>query len=438
MVGTTRNGKRYTSVPQGVFPENEITLGGNRMHLRQLLKRLPPPLKSLSLTATRGDYEPADQSRTILHEPGLEEQRFPERFVQDIWASRLFDPSRLTTTDGLNVSVLSPGEQNHDSGPDFLGARIRIGDLDWRGDVEIHFRSSDWLAHQHQFDARYNSVILHVSFLADFWTGKLHRPDGSSMAEVVLRPCLALPLRRLLVALSAQGNEKLPCASEWSKVPEELKKGWVHKLSRENLNEKKSRFAALLPAAGSLDELLYRELMRGMGYSKNSETFHELACRVPLAVLRASRDVNFHEAVLFGVSGLTATGVSPRDHKGASTRRSVLREQFEQVNVRLGIPEMSPLSWRFFRLRPTNFPTLRIAQATGWFSDDGLLAGPAIPRMLTAMLAGEPRNSLRSLLAMTPSDYWTTHYRFGKHSTAATRRIGVSRIDTLITNVVLP
>lgn len=409
------------------------------MQLKHLLARLPPPLRSLSILSSAG-YDRPEATTARLGEPGPEEQRIPERFVHDIWVSRLFDASRLQTTDGQSVSVLDSGRLNSDAGPDFLNARVRIGELDWRGDVEIHFRSSDWIAHQHQFDPRYNSVVLHVSFIEDFWTGRLNRPDGSPMPEIILRPALAIPLRRLLLNLNAQEERRLPCAHRWNTVPEDLKRGWINRVSVERLREKQSLLAGRLSAAGSLEELLYRELMRGMGYSKNADAFLDLACRVPLALLRQASDAARREAILFGVAGLLSPDPKSKvpNVDVDDTYRRELRDAFESINSRLRIPQMSPLSFQFFRLRPVNFPTLRIAQVAGWFSCNGLLERQSIQRLVMATQSKNPTRSLRALMTSSPSTYWTTHLRFARTTQVAGHRLGMGRIDALINNTILP
>lgn len=407
------------------------------MQLKQLLARLPPPLRSLSLAPERGTYRRAGLGEDQLREPSPEDNRIPERFVQDIWNSRLFDPGRLTTTSGETVAVLDPGRLNKGAGPDFLNARIRIGELDWRGDVEIHYRSSDWIAHKHQYDPRYNSVVLHVSFVADFWTGRLSRPDGSPIPEIVLRPCLAIPLRQMLLMLNARSERGFLCEQSWSDVPDDITYGWIRRMADERVAEQKTLMTAMLPECGTVTELLYRELMRGMGYSKNSDAFYELACRVPSALLRQSPDRFVHEAMLFGVAGLIGTPSKKLD--GRKDDYVVqLEKRFFELNDRLEIPVMSPLSWTNFRLRPSNFPTLRIAQCASWFAPGGLLSESSIEQLSVATQSSKPVAGLRTLLAAQPTDYWSTHLRFGNSTSYATRRLGRSRIDSLIGNIVVP
>ncbi len=409
------------------------------MHLKELLARLPPPLRSLSVRADIGAYEQPLNSIPQLHEPTPEERRIPERFVHDIWGSRLFDVTRLRTTDGDGIEILDTGQLNRDAGPDFLNARIRIGDLDWRGDIEIHFRSSDWIAHRHQFDPRYNSVILHVTFIQDFWTGRLCRPDGSPMPEIVLRPALAVPLRKLLLTLNARTEQAFPCEAQWQTVPTDLKQGWIERLGIERVLEKKSLLLQMLPEAGSMDELVYRELMRGLGYAKNADAFFELACRVPLALLRQSDNPTVQEALLFGASGLLSTRTkTPAGNDTSDYYFVELNQLFSDINERLQIPVMSPLSWTYFRLRPSNFPTLRIAQAASWFRANGPLSSRTVDQVVAASGGDHPKKVLRHLLAAKPSEYWDHHYRFNALASQQIRNLGTGRIDTLINNVVLP
>ena len=412
------------------------------MELRHLLSRLPPPLGASPLVPVRRSYVNGTQT-TVLLEPDTDTRRIPERFIHDIWAYRLYDPRRLRTMDGEEVTVLDPGSANRDQGPDFLRARLRIGDLDWLGDVEIHFASSDWHAHAHQADPRYNSVILHVTFVADFWTGRLQRNDGTTMKEVALRPALAMPLRRILSLLSRADEETLACGRRWPEISEELFRGWLRRLAKEKLAERCSLMSSLLPLAGSPEELLYRELMRGLGYSKNSDAFYDLACRVPLRMLRTAGSRTAVEALLFGVAGLLD---HPRD-KGLAANATPgesadychqLSSAFDRLNSGLVLSPMSRLNWTFFRLRPSNFPTLRLAQAGGWFDPGRILNDRTVERLLEAVGAPHPLRELRACLQSTPSEYWRTHLRFGKQSTEQERPLGRERIDNLVRSTILP
>ena len=84
-----------------------------------------------------------------------------------VWKHKLFPLRELETSDGQTVEVIDPGLHNHNAGPDFFNAKVRIGRTLWVGNVEIHDKSSDWYLHGHDKDQRYDNVILHVAGVLD-------------------------------------------------------------------------------------------------------------------------------------------------------------------------------------------------------------------------------------------------------------------------------
>ena len=190
------------------------------------------------------DFASADTVGVVLCEPGMDPDAVPEMLVQDLWKHQRFDTDSLATTEGERVVVYDPGRHNHDAGPDFLDAHVKIGDMEWRGDVEIHVASRTWFDHAHHDDPRYDSVILHVTLTADVWTGSLLRPDETTLPEIVLAPRLQTPLRRLMHAFYTRpDDDTLPCASRWSDVPASLKHSWIDLLAEERLLDKRNRLA---------------------------------------------------------------------------------------------------------------------------------------------------------------------------------------------------
>jgi hypothetical protein len=408
-----------------------------------------PPATHRPTRFTRRYTVDGTEVAVTLHEPPPG-AAVPEALVQDLWRTQRFDASGLMTTDGRPVTVLDPGTLNTDAGPDFTGARVQVGGLTWRGAVEIHVMSGGWFAHEHHHDPRYDSVVLHVTLHADDWTGGLLRADGTTLPEVVLAPRLQAPLRTLLRRFHAQ-DEALPCAPHWADVPADVRSRWIRRCGRARTQAKADRLAGRFTPDTPLRTLLYDRLFAGLGYAKNDSAMTTLARRLPLDTLRqvgdegadtgrgpdAARD---REALLFGVAGLLP---EPKDLLESDRRTADyamdLRARFARLNARLERPVMARTAWRFFRLRPANFPTLRLAQAAAFCAPDGLLGRERpVEALIEAASSETPVLALRRLLAIQPTAFWRTHFRLTKATGERDPSLGRARTNTLLVNAVVP
>jgi len=383
-------------------------------------------------------YESDDLPVAVfLHEPDPDVQ-VPEALIHDLWRHQRFDVEDLSTTDGSPVQIFDPGRQNSDAGPDFSGAHIRIDEMEWRGDVEIHTTSGGWFEHSHHTDPRYDRVILHVTLRADVWTGGLLRHDESTLPEIVLGPRLDAPLRRLLRAFHTRADpDTLACATRWNDVPTSKKRDWISRLARERLQSKQDRMAS--GSEASLDERLQEYLFAGLGYSKNDEPMRRLAQRLPPERVRSLETQESREALHFGVAGLLPAPADLLDaDRETADYAMALRDRFHRLQVEYDLPSMDQTAWTFFRLRPNNFPPLRIAQAVAWYTEDGLLSGNPLPPLRSALEGESPATALRDALEATPPSFWRTHYHLTKTSAEHDPSLGASRRDTLLVNAVVP
>ena len=373
-----------------------------------------------------------------LHEPRAPTE-VPEALVQALWRDQRFDTQSLSTTDGRSVTVLDPGILNTDSGPDFTDARLQIGDMEWRGAVEVHTTSGDWFAHNHQRDPRYNSTVLHVTLQTDVWTGQLHREDETLLPELVLYPRLEASLRSLLVRYHTQSDHDLLCAPHWSTVPDAVRSDWIDHLARERLTAKKERLAERYLHRPNLEQLLYERLFAGLGYAKNDAAMETLARRLPLDRIRSVCDPLDREALLFGVAGLLPDPGDLLDSDRTTADHAIdLRRRFQRLNAGMEIAPMERTQWTFFRLRPANFPTLRIAQGAALFSPGGLLQRDPVGQLIGAVESSDPVAPLRTALEVQPHAFWDTHFRLAKATKRRDPSLGRRRADTLITNAVVP
>ncbi len=361
----------------------------------------------------------------------------PEALVHDLWQHQRFDATDLTTTGDAPVRILDPGTPNTDAGPDFRNAHVRIGEMDWRGHVEIHVTSSGWFEHDHNSDPRYDSVVLHVTLHADMWTGGLLRSDETTIPEVVLYPHLDTPLRTLLHAYrNRPDDDRLPCASRWDQVPASTKRDWIRTLAQERLADKRDRLA---DPDISLETALQERLFAGLGYAKNDEPMSTLAHHLPPETVRALDSARDREALHLGVADLLPAPSDLLDADRATADYAMdLRDRFRRLQVQRKLPTMEATQWTFFRLRPSNFPPLRIAQAAAWYDDGALLATDPLPRLRAALDTEHPTDALLDTLTAVPPPFWKTHYHLEKPAAEHSAALGPSRRETLLVNAVVP
>jgi len=389
------------------------------------------------VSAPRHQY-PVDEDvvTASLQEPRPDVE-VPEALVHDLWRHQRFDVEELSTTGDEAVQVLDPGHPNTDAGPDFRNAHVRLGDMDWRGDVEIHVASRGWIEHEHDTDPRYDGVVLHVTLHADAWTGALPRADDTILPEIVLYPRLDTPLRKLLHTFYTRDDDALPCASRWNEVPDSLQRDWIAELARDRLRDKRDR----LGTSGDVDlaARLQERLFAGLGYAKNDQAMATLARRLPPEIVRPIESPRDREALHLGVAGLLP---APQDlleaDRSTADYAMDLRHRFRRLQVHLDCPVMNETQWTFFRLRPNNFPPLRVAQAAAWYGDDGLLARDPLPKLRTALTDEAPLPALQNALAADPPTFWETHYHLEAEAEEHKPSLGTSRRRTLVTNAVVP
>jgi len=379
-----------------------------------------------------------DAPHVAVHEPDARVSTLPEALVQDLWRRQAFDASGLRTTSGEPVAVLDPGALNRDGGPDFTAARVRIGEMEWAGAIEVHRTSGEWLFHRHHEDPAYDRVVLHVVLVADRHTGHLPRADGTKLPEVVLLPHLTDSLRSLLYRFFAHPHPDFPCAPRWAEVPDAVRRPWLRLLAQERLRVRLDALADTYQATADLEEVLWRGVMRGLGYAPNAEPMEALARRVPLARLRALPHRLDAEALLLGAAGLlpAPSSVPPGDPE---TTRYVadLHDRFRRQ--RPAVLPMPAVGWQHARLRPPNAPARRIAQAAALAAPGGLLHGDPLAALRDALRAERPRPALRRLFTdAEPGAYWRTHIRPETRVRDSPATIGADRADALLLNAALP
>ncbi|MBD2699400.1 DUF2851 family protein [Spirosoma sp. BT702] len=352
----------------------------------------------------------------------------PESLLYFIWQFQYFTKTELLTIDGESVQVLHPGFQNHNAGPDFTHARLLINDVEWVGNVEMHTRTSDWLAHGHQHDRAYDNVILHVVWQDDSAEkGSLvKRTNGTALPtlELYLRTEPSL-LSRYQLFIDSQ--EAIPCANLFRSVSPLRVTSMLDKAMMQRLERKATAVLAINEQTnGDWEETTYRLLATSMGFRINGEPMAQLSRAVSLKAIRKHRDVLPQvEAMLFGTAGLL--GDDETDEYVALLRREY---QFLSAKYDLSGQQLETHSWKWGRLRPANFPTLRIAQLARLLTYHTSLFSLFIETSDVATLLNG--------LQIKPSTYWQSHYRFGKLAERTVATLGEQSAAAIVINAVAP
>lgn len=353
----------------------------------------------------------------------------PETLIYFLWQFQYFDRTSLTTTADESIQVLHPGFRNDDSGPDFANARLIINDVEWAGTVEIHTKTSDWLAHRHQRDRAYDNVILHVVWEDDRVAThqQLIRTDGTALPTLELQHRTDHTLLSRYEALSVSGDV-IACAGQFRAVHPLKLTSMLDKAMLQRLERKAAEVKELFGAAHQdWEETTYRLLARNFGFKINAEPMEQLARAVPLKALLKHRDTPLQvEAMLFGTAGLLQNP-DETDEYLEQLRREY---RFLAAKYQLSERELPAHAWKWGRLRPANFPTLRLAQLARLVAGSGSL--------FSLLIMADDAPTLLKALQVTPSGYWQQHYRFGKVTERGAPALGVTSAENIIINTVVP
>ncbi|HRY32850.1 MAG TPA: DUF2851 family protein [Bacteroidales bacterium] len=343
-----------------------------------------------------------------------------EEFLHYLWRFQLIDQP-LMSMDGEYLEVVSPGIRNHDSGPDYLNARIRIGDTLWAGDVEIHVKASDWMVHAHDVDRAFGSVILHVVHEGD---REICRPDGQSI------PTLNLSGRYDSILLSRYENflssiSWIPCANSLLLMEENQIKPWLNHLAEVRISRRSGWIDRLfIDNQGHAETSLYHCLAAGYGLKVNAEPFTWLAKRLDLRmVMRHQDELLSLEALFFGQAGFL-------NEPAVDDYQASLLEQYHFFKAKYHLEPLEKHIWKFLRMRPAGFPTVRIAHFAAFLHE--VADHPA------RLLKWQEPESIFSMFGQEVSPYWQVHYHFGKAGHRLPATLGKDAILNIVLNCLIP
>lgn len=322
----------------------------------------------------------------------------------------------LVTEEGSPVQIVDPGYRNTNSGPDFLEAKIRIGEQLWAGNLEIHVRTSDWLRHGHQHDKAYRNVVLHVVYEHD-----CHVND---IPILVLKGHFNESLYNQYHEL-VSAQRWIACERRLGEIQTITKTSWMERMAIERLQEKAKTVERLLKTKKyDWEDTLYCLLLRYFGMKVNNEAFETLASLLPFKTLLKHADHLVQlEAMLFGCAGFLEIN-SDEEYP------QLLQREYEVMKAKFNLLTMPVERWKFMRMRPVNFPTVRLAQLAQIIHRHG----PLFSKIKEAATVEE----LKSLFKVQASDYWNTHFRFSVTGPTKQKHLGESITNVLIINAIVP
>ena len=338
-----------------------------------------------------------------------------EEFICYLWENRLLS-NDLVTVDGEEVSIISVGIRNHDSGPDYLDARIKIGGTLWVGHVEMHVNTSDWFRHGHQDDEAYNNVVLHVVYHND--CERLNIPTveiAGKFDENILARYEGF----------MRSRQWIPCEKIISNVQQFTWLSWLERLVVERLEtEVKDVFTCLVENNYNWEETVYQRVMRYLGMKVNNDAFERLAKILPLKILRKHIDNALQvEAMIFGCAGFLE-GMFEEPYP------VLLQREFKILKSKFNLSVMPMACWKFLRMRPPHFPTVRLAQTASLIC--------SCDTLFSKILTINDLKTIRNVFDVKTNDYWDTHFIFGKPSKKMTKTFGTTAVDMLIINAIAP
>ena len=345
-----------------------------------------------------------------------------EDFLAYVWKFQYFDKTNLTTGNGEALTVLYTGIQNFNAGPDFLDASIIVGELTWAGAVELHVNASDWQKHQHTSDLKYDQVILHVVWENDM---PVTRTNGSGIPVLELKDLVSPGLLQTYLQLR-QPKPTIPCQPFLPGINELTKTAMIERSLLDRLESKAERVIEIYRSTNqNWEATAYEILLAGFGFKINQPGFKKLAKALPVKVLQKHRHQIFQtEALFFGQAGFLTENLE-------DDYLRKLQKEHAFFKFKYNLPE--PLlrsDWNFLRLRPANFPTVRLAQLAALFT--------AHDHWFSSFLSLKTTKQFLEFFNEKPTEYWQTHYMPGREGNFNVGSLGKSSIYSLLINVVAP
>lgn len=346
-----------------------------------------------------------------------------EDLLHFIWKYGKLQFGELTTSGGEIIQIVEVGTHNMLEGPDFFDAKIVIDGQLWAGTVEIHVKSSDWYAHHHENDSNYNNVILHVVWEDDI---AVFRKDNTQIPTLALKEYIPSGILDAYHKLFHQNKNKfINCGHEIGTVGDPIWGNWLDRLYFERLERKWDLISLLLEKSqNDWEKVLFIMLAKNFGSRINGEAFFGMARQLDFGMVRKIQDPLQLESLFFGMAGLLSQELQGDDYYDR------LKKEFTYLGAKYKMVEHPHQKPQFFKLRPSNFPTIRLSQLANLYSREQNLFG----RIISTQSLGD----IYEVLSVSASAYWDDHYTFGKVSGSSRKKLTTKFMDLLVINTVLP
>ncbi|WP_136668795.1 DUF2851 family protein [Flavobacterium sp. H122] len=344
-----------------------------------------------------------------------------EDFLHYVWQNKKFDFAHLKTTQGESLQIIHSGNYIQQTGPDFFNAQLIIENQKWAGNIEIHIKSSDWYLHHHEIDQNYDNVILHVVWENDI---SVLRKNNVEIPVLELKHCVSRDLVHQYQKLKTKKNW-INCENDIAGIQQFVFKNWQERLFFERLERKSYPVLELLQENNNdWEVVLFCFLAKNFGLNVNGEIFFQLAKELPFSVVRKeSFDVTYLEALFFGHANLL-----PQNAQDSYSKDLI--DLYDYLSVKYKLEKKFLSSPEFFRLRPDNFPTIRLAQLAMLYHKHR--------NLFSKVFEAKTIEEFYKLFDISVSDYWQSHYNFEKKSTPKEKGLSKSFIDLLLINTILP
>ena len=347
-----------------------------------------------------------------------------EEFLYYVWKYKIFTDINLQTSDAKEVSILKAGIHNKNSGPDFLNAQVKIDHQLWAGNVEMHVKSSDWYLHKHEEDTNYDAVILHVVWEHDV---DVFMKNNKALATLELKNFVSKELLENYNSLVYHQQKFIPCENQLTTIDEFLLNNWLERLYFERL-EHKSTFIKelLLDTNADFEAVLFQLLAKNFGLKVNGEPFLQLATSMDFSVVRKERfDLEQLTALLFGQAGFLEEDLEEHYHQQLKEKYRYLKHKHKhKLNF------ISKNTFQFFRMRPQNFPTIRIAQLASLLYTH--------QNLFSKLMNINKKEDFYDLFSFEVDAFWKTHFTFESDSKKSPKKLTKSFVDLIIINTIIP
>ncbi|PKP13845.1 MAG: DUF2851 domain-containing protein [Bacteroidetes bacterium HGW-Bacteroidetes-3] len=345
-----------------------------------------------------------------------------ENLLHFVWKLKLFSATQLKATNGEIIEIISAGTANFNSGPDFLNAKLVINNQLWAGNVEIHVDSSDWYAHNHEIDENYDSVILHV-----VWehTVDVFRKTNQPIATLALKNYISKDLLNNYRQLFSKNKNWINCEKDIASIDSFILTNWIERLYVERLEKKSDQIQNVLTNLNNnWEAALFVLLAKNFGLKINSEAFMNFANSFDFSIVRkVSNNLEQLEALFFGQAGMLFKNYESEYYKKLKKEYSFLQVKFQLSPISIG-------QVQFFRLRPNNFPTIRLSQLAMVYHRH--------QNLFSKIMEMETIKEFYDLIDAATSVFWETHYTFETTSKKSVKKITKPFVDLLLINTIIP